>query len=351
MPQTYAHYSIQQITVHQRSHRCPNDRIKINLINLALVVDYPQMIRHFTSALATVLAVASFSSVSSGVQLKYLGTAGWELSDGTTVVLIDPYLSRLKRVTPNDDVLPSDSRKLFTPDDVVESDTATIDAHITHADFIVITHTHFDHAFDLPYIANKTGATVIGTESTCAVARAYGIGNDKLIAVKGGEDFQLGAVSIRVIPSLHGVLRRAPNAPFLSPSAAVPSDVKAPLHLRDFNEGGTLAYLIRIGGRKILAFGSMNYIEREVEGLRPDVALIGAMPERREIFEYTPRLLRALGYPPTVLPTHWDRFNVPYDVSQSPALERLKSFTDEVKTASPKTRVIVPKYFEPITIP
>jgi hypothetical protein len=93
---------------------------------------------------------------------------------------------------------------------------------------------------------------------------------------------------------LHGVLRRALNPVFLSPSAVVSSDIKAPLHLRDFAEGGTLAYLIRLGGRKVLAFGSMNYIEREVEGLRPDVALIAAKPERREIFEYTPRLLRAL---------------------------------------------------------
>jgi L-ascorbate metabolism protein UlaG (beta-lactamase superfamily) len=89
-------------------------------------------------------------------------------------------------------------------------------------------------------------------------------------------------------------------------------------------EGGTLAYLIRIGGRQILAFGSMNYIEREIEGLRPDVALIDAMPERREIHEYTARLLRALGHPRLVLPTHWDRFNVTYDVPQDAALARFK---------------------------
>jgi L-ascorbate metabolism protein UlaG (beta-lactamase superfamily) len=305
---------------------------------------------HFTSALAIMLGIGSWSVASAGVQLKYLGTAGWEISDGTTVILIDPYLSRLKRSTPNDDILPGDSRKLFASDDFAQSDTATIDAHITRADFIVITHSHGDHAMDLPYIALKTRATVIGTERTCAVARAYGVPNDKLVPVKGGEDFQLGSLSIRVIPSLHGVLRRAPNAR-QTPSAATSSEVKAPLRVGDFAEGGTLAYLIRIGGRQILAFGSMNYIEREVEGLRPDVALIGAMPERREIYQYTPRLLRALGYPPLVLPTHWDRFNVPYDVSQEPAIQRLQSFLDEVKEASPKTKVIVPKYFDPITIP
>ncbi len=105
-----------------------------------------------------------------------------------------------------------------------------------------------------------------------------------------------------------------------------------------------------MNGRQILAFGSMNYIEREVEGLRPDVALIGAMPERREIFDYTGRLLRALGYPRLVLPTHWGRFNVTYDVSQEPAIQPLQSFLSEVKATSPKSTVIVPKYFEAIAV-
>jgi len=115
-------------------------------------------------------------------------------------------------------------------------------------------------------------------------------------------------------------------------------------------EGGTLAFLVRIGGRQVLAFGSMNFIEREVDGLGPDAALIGAMPERREIYEYTGRLLKVLGYPRLVLPTHWDRFNVPYEVSQKPAIERLESFISEVRAVSPKTRVLVPSYFQPIPI-
>jgi hypothetical protein len=115
-------------------------------------------------------------------------------------------------------------------------------------------------------------------------------------------------------------------------------------------EGGTLAYLLTIGGHGILVFGSMNYIESELQGLRPDVALIGAMPERNNIEEYTPRLMRVLGNPPLVIPTHWDRFNVPYTVSQEPAVGRLQSFLDEVKAASPTTRVIVPEYFKPIAL-
>jgi L-ascorbate metabolism protein UlaG (beta-lactamase superfamily) len=313
---------------------------------------------HRRFAIIAMLIAAGVSAAprgSSPVSLKYFGTAGWEISDGKTVVLIDPYLSRLRHVIPNADTLVTDTRPMFTNDDVARTDTSVVDAHIQRADFILITHSHLDHAMDMPYIAGKTGATVIGTESTYNLARAYGVGGDKLMLVRGGEDYELGALSIRVIPSLHGVLRNAPflqrdpNAPL--PPAVFSRDAKAPVRLRDFVEGGTLAYLIRIGGRKILVFGSMNYIEREIEGLRPDVALVGAMPERREIHDYMGRLMRASGYPALVLPTHWDRFNVTYDVSQEPAVQQLQSFIAEVKAASPKTKVMVPKYFDAIAIP
>ena len=288
------------------------------------------------------------------VRLAYLGTAGWQISDGRTTLLVDPYLSRLQMTSPNDDVLPGDTRRKFTRADLAEPDAATIDAHIQRADFILITHTHPDHALDVPYIARKTGATVIGTESARNLGRAYGIPGDKLIVARGGDDLEFDGWSVRVIPSLHGILRRAPflqREPSAPPTPAIiPIDVVAPLRLDQFAEGGTLAYLIRIGERQILVFGSMNYIEREVEGLRPDVALIGAMPERREIHDYTSRLLKAIGFPRMVLPTHWDRFNVTYDVSQAPAIERLQSFIAEVKTVAPASVVVVAKYFEAIDI-
>ena len=294
-------------------------------------------------AIATfLLLVGAAARAQNNVTLSYLGTAGWELTDGKIVVLIDPYLTRIKINTPNDPVLPSDPRPLVTSSDTVQSDTAVIDAHVHRADFIVVTHSHGDHLFDVPYIARKTGALVIGTETTANFARANGVPNSQILTVKGGEDLALGDISIRIVPSVHGILRHVPNR---QPQGTAPPQTFSP------GEGGTLAYLVRIGGRQVLAFGSMNYIEREVEGLRPDVALVGAMPERHEIYRYTERLMRALGNPPLVLPTHWDRFNVPYDVSQQSAVDRLQSFIQEVKTASPNTRVIVPRYFEPIPVP
>ena len=109
---------------------------------------------------------ASQSAPPSAVRLAYLGTAGWQITDGRTTVLVDPYLSRLKRISPNDDIAPDDPRQLYNNDDRPESDAMVIDAHISVADVILITHTHHDHAFDMPYIARKTGAAVVGTDST-----------------------------------------------------------------------------------------------------------------------------------------------------------------------------------------
>ena len=97
------------------------------------------------------------------VSLSYLGTAGWEITNGTTVILIDPYLTRVKSRSPNDDVSPDDPRPLATRDSVIEAETTVIDAHIKKADFIFLTHAHTDHSLDMPYIAQRPSPTASST--------------------------------------------------------------------------------------------------------------------------------------------------------------------------------------------
>jgi L-ascorbate metabolism protein UlaG (beta-lactamase superfamily) len=304
---------------------------------------------------ATLLSTLTAQHLSAGksnpVTLKYLGTAGWEISDGTTVILIDPYLSRINGPAPpgggSGHAIAGDTRPAYGWGDVASPDVAAIDSHIQRADFVLVTHTHYDHILDVPHIALKTGATVVGTESTRNVLRAYGVADEHLITVRGGEDYQFGSFSLKVIPSIHSPLD---HKHYFS-SAIAPAGLKAPLTLEQIHpEGGTLAYLIRFHGHQILAFGGMNYIEREIAGLEPDVALVGAAGSRKEIYDYSGRLMRALHYPAIVLPTHWDNFLAPYSASQQPALDALKLFLQEIAAASPKTRVIVPKYFEAIPL-
>ena len=285
------------------------------------------------------------------VIFRWLGTAGWEISDGSTVILIDPYISRIFGPQPPGRTPfarpPGDARPLYGWDDVAVPDEAAIDARVPRADYVLVTHTHYDHVLDVPHIALKTHAAVIGTESTQNVLRAYRVPEEQLITVRGGEDYDFGTFSVKVIPSLHSPLDHKHY--FSSESA--PAGMKAPLTLRQMHpEGGTLAYLVRFRGHQILAFGGMNYIEREIEGLRPDVVLVGAAGSRKESYDYCGRLMRALQFPALVLPTHWDNFTAPYGASQQVSIEALQPFLEEMRAASPKTKVVAPKYFEAIPL-
>jgi len=290
------------------------------------------------------------ASANTQVRLTHLGAAGWEITNGQRVILLDPYLSRLRYRgrfgnldTPE---LPGDTRHAFAMGEDLVSDTATIDARITRVDFILISHSHFNHSIDMPYIARKTGATVIGTESTANLARAGGVPEAQILTVRGGEDYDFDVLSVKVIPSLHSAL----SGKHYYDGRVVPRDFAGPRRLDNDIEGGTLAYLLRLGGYRILWFGSMNYVEREVQGLRPDVAMIAAARQRLEIHDYTGRLMRALDHPRLVFATHWDEQSLPYGAPQDQRLREAEVFVKEVKAVSPRTRVVVPRHFESHTL-
>ncbi|HEY1813302.1 MAG TPA: MBL fold metallo-hydrolase [Kofleriaceae bacterium] len=260
------------------------------------------------------------------ITLTYLGVAGWQIDSGPTTILVDPYFSRPALDKP------------ISPDD------AAIAAHApAHADAIVVGHSHVDHLLDAPSVAKRTGAQLIGSASTARFARASGLPADHIITVKGGEDLEFGAYSIRAIPSLHSELDHKHAF-----GGTIAADVKLPMTFEQFEEGGTFAYLIRIGGHEIVALDTANFIERELAGLRPDIAII-APGARGEIHDYTCRLLRALGDPPLVYATHFDDWrgaaaDIPPDAD-------LRAFADEVTRCSPHTVLVIPKHFSAMVVP
>lgn len=71
-----------------------------------------------------------------------------------------------------------------------------------------------------------------------------------------------------------------------------------------------------------------------------------------QIHDYTPRLLKAIGFPRVILPTHWDNFERPF--SETPQDLRslfgdpgnLDLWVKEARQVSPKSKVVVLKFFE-----
>lgn len=294
-------------------------------------------------ALGAMLMVGSEAGWAQELRMKYLGVAGWEIRSGDTVVLIDPYLTRLQF---DNEQIAQNEAKYFASYYPVP-DTAAIDRQITRADFILVHHSHADHILDVPYIVKKTGAKVIGTESSMNLLRAQGVAEQQLYTVQGGEDYQFERFSLRVIRSLHSPLR----AKSYFDGRRYPQAPKVPLSYSDFIEGGSLMFLARFNEAQVMSMGSMNFLEGELRGLTPDILLAGAGATRTEIYKYAERLLSATGYPRIVMPSHWDNADYTDERAQAQAIkERVEPFMKEVAAAAPNSQFIVPKHMKTMLV-
>lgn len=263
---------------------------------------------------------------SRGIELTYLGTAGWELRVASSALLVDPYFTR---VDVDDEDAP------LAPNEALVAKIAP-----THADAILIGHSHHDHLLDAPFLAKRTGAKLVGSESTLNVGRAAGVREDALVHVSGGESIQIGPFAIRVLRGLHSGTG--------AELATIKREIHLPLRKGDYAIGTTLQYLVRAGGHEVLFIGSANFIEDELAGVHPSVAIV-ATALREEVPDYTCRLMRVLGSPPVVLTNHFDAHWEPLGPKQLELDEderrSLTSFADEVHSCSPNTKVIVPEHF------
>lgn len=301
--------------------------------------------RSFLGAAAAVAAAPGVASArprprsGPGATFRWFGTAGWRIDIGARTLLVDPYLSRYKT-------------GLFEPpfneNTPLTVDTTRIGDHAGKPETILVTHTHWDHYNDVPHIAEASGARVFGTLTAYHLGLAYGLPTAQLSPVKGGEVLDFGDYVVEVVPALHS-RNAAYSIAFAGVRVAAPPK---PAVIADLPEGDTLNYQVTVrGGPSVFFMGASDFVERNLSGLAPDVAMI-AVPATDVVHDYTPRLLSALDFPRTVVPVHWDNFEValvnPPTVGPKDK-ERLDLFVGAVRRAAPRTRVLVPEYLTPYT--
>ena len=104
-------------------------------------------------------------------ELTWLGHASWQLKTGQHTLLVDPFLD--------------------------DSPTAPFKAASAAADFILVSHGHFDHIADAAKIANRTGATVVSNyEITTWLAKQHGVKNTVGGNLGGGVNLPFGRVKL-----------------------------------------------------------------------------------------------------------------------------------------------------------
>jgi hypothetical protein len=212
-------------------------------------------------------------------KLEWFGTATWRLTVGETVIWLDAYINRASTAEP----LPCRAEE------------------VDRADYILIGHSHFDHVADAGIVANRTGATVIGSALTCEIVTEEGVPVARTIACTGGEVLALGPVTVHVFPSLHGFNRLVigdqppiewpdPEGRTIAERTAILREqdpegaANAAAHLRNIppkqsQDGGPLAFLLQWDDYRLFWHDTPGMVRASWEAaadLEPDLALLAA---------------------------------------------------------------------------
>ncbi|MDX2014913.1 MAG: MBL fold metallo-hydrolase [Myxococcaceae bacterium] len=229
--------------------------------------------------------------VDGGVSLRFLGVSGYEVTDGVTVVLLDPTPTRRPPLT------------LLTghlwPDEALGA------RECPKADVILVNHTHFDHALDVPAIARRTGALVVGSQSTVNLARSRGVPAEKTRVVHAGDRFTVGTFSIEVGRSRHTAI-----AGIEQPMSGVVPDDAGPLWFWQFTLDETLFYRLEAAGTSVWFHPTSTWADGELRGAPAPTLIVGVTGE-----DQTPQKARGLleaTKARLVLPTHYDNFFQPW---------------------------------------
>ena len=175
-------------------------------------------------------------------------------------------------------------------------------AEVDRADFVFVSHAHFDHLYGVAPIARATGATVVASPESARILRRDGVPDEQLLMVTGGETVRCGpAVSVRVLLAQHSCLFAAADSDsavaclgdlgvsaqdrwrqvrstlsggFAGAPAPVAEAMRSMLDHSSTHDGGQLAFVLQTEDGSALFSGSSGYWPGIFAGLRPDVAFL-----------------------------------------------------------------------------
>jgi L-ascorbate metabolism protein UlaG (beta-lactamase superfamily) len=248
-------------------------------------------------------------------------SSGWApglIYSGQTL-LIDPYLTRvpLKALPRREPALADPalhSRYLRDSWDVVG---------------ILVGHTHFDHAIDVPELARSYDTMAYGSDSLMRLMGLYGLG-DRAVEIQFHHPYELGPFTVRFIPSLHSKLLLGYKVPM---DGALTCDHLGHLSPRAYRCGAVYGLHIEVAGTTLYHQGSANLIDDQVPTGGVDIFLAG-IAGRSFTENYWARILRRLD-PQIVVANHYDDFFRPLSAPMGFSTNvNLAALPDEIREVS-----------------
>lgn len=245
--------------------------------------------------------------------VRFLGTSTVLLDDGETALLTDGFFSRpgkfktlLGKIAPDQDAI---TRGL---------QSAAIRGKLAA---VIVVHSHYDHAMDAPEVARRTGALLIGSESTLNVGRGAGLASSQMQLAVLGQSQRYGKFTVTIYPGRH--------APTGITGGEITEPLTSPARISDYKEGASYIVHVAHEGRTLLIAGSAGFEPGALQGVKADVVMMGIGNLGMQSEEYREQLWRELVVNTgarRVIPIHWDDFFLPFGQPWQPLPWPLDNF-------------------------
>jgi L-ascorbate metabolism protein UlaG (beta-lactamase superfamily) len=158
---------------------------------------------------------------------------------------------------------------------------------------------------DAPVVAMKTGAMILGSESTANIARGLDVPEDRIRVFHGGQKFAFGRFELDIVRSRHSPGSEGGN---------ISMPLRPPAPISAYMEGGTYSVLVSHWGKRLLVGtpgDSSAPPQAEVVFLSLAVLDPSGVTETywRQVWQ---RAVVATGAR-RVIPVHWDNFFFPLE--------------------------------------
>ncbi|MDH3352355.1 MAG: MBL fold metallo-hydrolase [Gammaproteobacteria bacterium] len=238
------------------------------------------------------------------VTVTWLGVTTLLFDDGETQILIDGFISR---PTIFDIILgrPIDS-------DVAKINYVLDEYRMRRLAAIIPAHSHYDHAMDIGAIANRTSASILGSETSAQIARGAGVQEDQIIVAASGVNYEFGLFTVTLIESAHAPIGFGGSVPY---SGKLDEPISTPAPASVWRDGKNYTVVVSHPHGTTIVQSSAGYRRGALDGIRADVVMLGvAMLEglgRDHAEKYWQAIVTTTGAT-HVFPLHFDDFTQPF---------------------------------------
>jgi len=198
------------------------------------------------------------------VTVTWLGVTTLLFDDGETQILIDGFFSR-----------PSLAEVLLrrpVDNDAPQINYVMNEFRMRRLAAVIPVHSHFDHAMDVGAIANRSSASILGSESTAQVARGAGVPEDQITVVKAAASFEFGDFRVTLRPIGHAPIGWRGSVPF---DGIIEEPLTMPQPISAWRMGGGYTIIIEHPQGTALVQGSSAYRKYDLQGVAADVVFLG----------------------------------------------------------------------------